>query len=452
MTSCWFDLWIPIWYHLLIQFMIQVRHEENNSVVAFTATLPLIPTTHSCTVESMGKSLIRSSVTTISATTTTSSDAMSTDLTSSINTVPKKGILYDVPVSNNGARCRLILYKKGITSDDVLIQPPSVIGGLQSDLYRTLNPLCKMPLFVCTNHNDNDDDEDNDRLLNIAESDTIARYLLHEYDHVGPSFQPNNVRSNLIVRIHDMYITTIQGCLYKAKPPFGIYYTRKDAIQEFVKQLYNIEKLIVPSNGVYLCGNEVSLADATVYPTMVFASYMLPKFDILPVLPPKLQQWYEQITTCDADFAKIQNEILGALHIWDNNHRWDTILGAGWRDLMPSTIFDQIVAGTIPARIVEQSDDQILAFHDVNPIAPAHVLLIPKERYSLTRLSDATSEHIEILGRLLVTAASIAQNETLGFGPNGYRIVINDGMYGGQEVMHLHVHLIGGRQMSWPPG
>jgi diadenosine tetraphosphate (Ap4A) HIT family hydrolase/glutathione S-transferase len=446
-TRKWIYIWIS--YHLM-QYIVQIQHKESNNVLALTTpTLPLLSSTHLSSVTAIAAT----------ATSTSSSDAISTDTTtgtstSTINNTPRKGILFDTPVSNHGARCRLILYKKGITSDDVLIQPPSVIGGVQSDTYRTLNPLCKMPLFVCTKNDTNNDENDNEnsKLLNIAESDTISRYLLNEYEQIGPSFQPNNVRSNLICRIHDLYISTIQGCLYKAKPPFGIFYTRKDAIQEFVKQLYNIEELIASSNNLYLCGNEVSLADATIFPTMVFASYMLPKFDTHPALPPKLQQWYTQITIHDLHFAKIQNEIQNGLNTWENNHRWDTILGAGWRDVEPVTIFDQIVAGIIPAKIVDQADDQILAFQDINPAAPAHVLLIPKDRYALTRLSDATPEHTEILGRLLVSAASIARNETLGFGPNGSRIVINDGPYGGQEVMHLHVHLIGGRQMSWPPG
>jgi diadenosine tetraphosphate (Ap4A) HIT family hydrolase/glutathione S-transferase len=373
--------------------------------------------------------------------------AMSSSATAALSDVPsslppKIGILYDVPVSNNGARCRLILYKKGIQSDEILIQPPSVLGGLQSEAYRKLNPQGKMPLLVCN---------DQDSLLNIAESDTIARYLLQEYAAVGPSFQPNSPRSNLICRWHDMYLTTIQGCLYKPKPPFGNYSTRKDAILEFVKQLQYIEALIVESSGgVYLCGDQVSLADATLFPTMVFASHMLPKFDM--TVPPKLLQWYEQISMHDADFAKVQQEIQGGLQAWETNGRWDPLLGAGWRDLEPSTIFDRILSGEIPAAIVPQPDEGILAFRDIHPAAPAHVLLIPKDRSDLTRLSKATAEHTEILGRLLVAAATIARDETLGFGPNGCRIVINDGPDGGQEVMHLHVHLLSGRQMTWPPG
>jgi diadenosine tetraphosphate (Ap4A) HIT family hydrolase/glutathione S-transferase len=372
---------------------------------------------------------------------------------------PRNGILYDVPVSNNGARCRLILYKKGITADEILIQPPSTIGGLQSEAYGALNPLAKMPLFV-RNNNDNSNDNDDGSFRNIAESDTIARYLLHEYAHLGPSFLPNDPRSNLIARIHDMYLTTIQGCLYKPKPPFGMYHTRSDAVREFMRQLQIINNLMVqqppPSSSssgpYYLCGPNVSLADATLYPTIVFASYMLPKFDGNYTIPDQLQRWCEQISILDPDFATIQREITEGFRIWESNRRWDPILGAGWRDVAPRTLFDGIVSGDIPAAIVPQPDDQVLAFRDIHPVAPAHIVLIPKHRNGLTRLSEASAEHTEILGRLLVAAATIARDESLGFGSNGCRIVINEGQNGGQEVMHLHVHLLGGRQMTWPPG
>jgi diadenosine tetraphosphate (Ap4A) HIT family hydrolase len=123
---------------------------------------------------------------------------------------------------------------------------------------------------------------------------------------------------------------------------------------------------------------------------------------------------------------------------------------AGLRDTEPGTIFDKIVAGEIPATIVKE-DDKILAFKDINPVAPAHVLVIPKVRQGLTRLSKASPEHYEILGRLMVAAGEIARDETLGFG-NGARIVVNDGKEAGQEVFHLHIHVMGGRAFSWPPG
>lgn len=80
------------------------------------------------------------------------------------------------------------------------------------------------------------------------------------------------------------------------------------------------------------------------------------------------------------------------------------------------------------------------------------MLVIPKDRMGLTNIRKATPEHIEILGRLMVAAGEIANDKDLGFGDGGARIVVNDGPDGGQEVMHLHVHVLGGRAMSWPPG
>ncbi len=142
--------------------------------------------------------------------------------------------------------------------------------------------------------------------------------------------------------------------------------------------------------------------------------------------------------------------MIGSLRKWDANGRWDQIWLAGLRDTEPATIFDKIIAGEIPATIVKE-DDKILAFKDINPAAPAHVLVIPKDRQGLTRLSKASSEHYEILGRLMVAAGEIAKDESLGFG-TGTRIVVNDGKETGQEVFHLHIHVLGGRSFSWPPG
>ena len=120
------------------------------------------------------------------------------------------------------------------------------------------------------------------------------------------------------------------------------------------------------------------------------------------------------------------------------------------RDEAPATLFDKILSGEIPAAVVKQ-DDKVFAFKDISPAAPAHILVIPKDRAGLTNIRKASPEHIEILGRLMVAAGEIANDKDLGFG-DGARIVINDGPDGGQEVMHLHIHVLGGRAMTWPPG
>ncbi|CAL9024663.1 unnamed protein product [Prunus brigantina] len=112
------------------------------------------------------------------------------------------------------------------------------------------------------------------------------------------------------------------------------------------------------------------------------------------------------------------------------------------------TIFDKIINKEIPSKVVFE-DDKVLAFRDINPQAPTHILIIPKVRDGLTGLCKAEERHTEILGQLLYTAKLIAKQEGLD---DGFRIVINDGPNGCQSVYHLHVHLLGGRQLNWPPG
>ncbi|XP_010525428.1 PREDICTED: 14 kDa zinc-binding protein [Tarenaya hassleriana] len=113
-----------------------------------------------------------------------------------------------------------------------------------------------------------------------------------------------------------------------------------------------------------------------------------------------------------------------------------------------STIFDKIINKEIPSTVVYE-DDKVLAFKDIEPQAPVHILLIPKVKDGLSGLSKAEERHIDILGRLLYAANLVAKQEGLD---DGFRIVINDGPNGCQSVYHIHVHVLGGRQMNWPPG
>eukprot|EP00977_Amphora_coffeiformis_P005962 scaffold1270_cov252-Amphora_coffeaeformis.AAC.4 len=378
---------------------------------------------------------------------TGSSSAAATTTLASGNTPRAKDCLYDMPVSNNGARCRILIYKKQL-QDHIDVVPPMELGGLRSDDYLQVNPQGKMPAFVdaTTTVMESTSSSACGNNLPLSESDTIARYILTKYSDRGPSFQLDNPKSNLMARYHDMYLTTIQGCMYKAVGPFGAFASRKDALQEYMRQWNILADSMGDDEGPYLCGSEVSLADATIFPSAVFAVHMLPKFDLTPALPPKMQAWFDRLKTQDTAFAQVYNEIQGALEKWDANGRWDTILGAGLRDTADPTLFDKIVAGSIPATIVKE-DDKVLAFRDINPAAPVHVLVIPKDRNGLTRLTKSSPEHVDILGRLLVAAGEIARDESLGFG-DGARIVINDGPDGGQEIYHLHVHVLGGRRMK----
>ncbi|WP_414550921.1 histidine triad nucleotide-binding protein [Anabaena sp. CCY 0017] len=110
------------------------------------------------------------------------------------------------------------------------------------------------------------------------------------------------------------------------------------------------------------------------------------------------------------------------------------------------TIFSKIIRREIPVDVVYE-DDLALAFKDVNPQAPVHILVIPKK--PIVKLADAESQDQALLGHLLLTAQRVAAEAGLN---NGYRVVINNGADGGQSVYHLHLHILGGRQMDWPPG
>jgi histidine triad (HIT) family protein len=111
------------------------------------------------------------------------------------------------------------------------------------------------------------------------------------------------------------------------------------------------------------------------------------------------------------------------------------------------TIFEKIIRREIPAEIVWE-DDEALAFRDVNPQAPVHVLIVPKR--VLPRLADATEEDGALLGRLLLASRKVA--EKLDLLESGYRVVINSGPDAGESVPHLHLHVLGKRALAWPPG
>ena len=134
--------------------------------------------------------------------------------------------LYDLPVSNHGARVRLVLYKKGLEGA-VKIVSPQELGGLRSDEYLALSPQGKMPLLV-------EDDG-----TSVWESDAICRHLLDKHADAGPSLWPSTLGSRtaaeVICRHHDAYLGPIQGCLYKPVPPFGRFGTRAAALRELVE-------------------------------------------------------------------------------------------------------------------------------------------------------------------------------------------------------------------------
>ena len=111
------------------------------------------------------------------------------------------------------------------------------------------------------------------------------------------------------------------------------------------------------------------------------------------------------------------------------------------------TLFQKIIAREIPAKIISENDD-LIVFHDINPQAPVHVLILPREH--IESVAELTPSQDSLWGRMLHVAQAIAEDE--GIDETGYRLVVNNGKMGGQTVDHLHMHLLGGRQMTWPPG
>ena len=114
---------------------------------------------------------------------------------------------------------------------------------------------------------------------------------------------------------------------------------------------------------------------------------------------------------------------------------------------MGKTLFEKIIAREIPAQIVFE-DDLVLDIRDIHPQAPVHVLIFPKK--PVPRIAEATPDDHKLLGHLLLKAAVVA--DRAGLKEGGYRLVINNGADGGESVPHLHVHILGGRPLAWPPG
>ncbi|KAH8062111.1 hypothetical protein JL720_13316 [Aureococcus anophagefferens] len=322
--------------------------------------------------------------------------------------------LYDMPVSNNGARVRMILYYKDVPASDVAIVSPMELGGLRSDEFLAVNPQGKMPALVCR-----------DEGLCVPESDTIARFLGGRFPG-GGHFAPaagsvEALLADRLARHHDTYLAPIQGCLYKATPagqPYGAFPSRAAAQDEFCRQLLLVEDYVGEA-GPYLLGGEPSHGDCALYPTLLFAEKMLPLFGRAFALGPKTQKWFDFMSTEDAVGARVRGEVRGALDGWD-------------------------------AKGPVYEDDLCYAFRDINPVAPTHVLLIPKVRSGLTQLRHASPDQAALLGHLMSKVGAVAA--AAGLGDAGYRLVVNDGADACQTVFHLHLHIIGGRELAWPPG
>ena len=226
-----------------------------------------------------------------------------------------KNVLYDVPVSNNGARCRLIIYWKQL-EDEFAITNPSEVGGLKSEEYLAMNPQGKMPLLMTADG------------LALPESEVISQWICDEYSEVGPELKPEDPETRAIcalaTRIHDVYIVPIQGCMYRG--PMDVK-TRADQLADVAKQLDVIEGAMSLRDGPFVAGREPSTADAALFPTYVFIEYILPKhFGWKDVFAgrPRTAEWWEamRLDTCG---ARVYGEIRGGLESWESNGRWQTV-------------------------------------------------------------------------------------------------------------------------------
>ena len=365
-----------------------------------------------------------------------------TSLRSAADEAQKPYTLYDVPVSNNGARVRMVVYYTE-SEGCVEILSPAALGGLNSEEYKAVHSEGKMPALVR-----------NADGLKIPESDTIARFLGGKFG-APTNFAPAPgselaVLADRIARHHDAYLAPIQGVLYKASPKgqgYAVYGSRDAALDAFEQRILDVERY-VDGGGPYLVGGEPTHADAALFPTLVFADFMLPQFGRKLELGPETRKWFDYMCGGDdAVGARVRDEIVTSLEKWAAGGRWAKIFGAGIVDDAAPTVFDKIIAGEIPAEVVYE-DDLCVAFKDANPAAPVHALLIPKKRTGLTRLREATDEQAALLGHLMATAGTVAEAAGLG----DYRVVVNDGESAGQTVFHLHLHILGGRDLAWPPG
>lgn len=223
----------------------------------------------------------------------------------------KKMILYDVPVSNNGARIRALLYRKQLEAH-VDIRSPAELGGLASESYLELNPLGKMPVLSIPE-------------LGIAfpESQVIESYILDKFEGHGPSMVPGTpelrAHAALVARIHDLYIAPIQGCMYKPM----------DSAEERFAELCQLTKMLdILENyckGPFMCGPEMTYADTAIFPTLVFMNYILPKhFDWKSIftLRPGLEAWWGEMKS-NSDVERVAKEVEGGLQKWDDGNRWE---------------------------------------------------------------------------------------------------------------------------------
>lgn len=219
-----------------------------------------------------------------------------------------KPTLFDVPVSNNGARVRHVIYSKGLEGEFDIVSPGTV-GGLASVAYKAMNPQGKMPLLLLPDG------------TAIPESEVISQYIVDRWSSTGPSLRAPTpelrARAALATRVHDLYITSIQACMYRAMPPEE----RADGIRRIAFQLDVLEGVCA---GPFMAGGDITTADSAIFPTVVFVKQMLPDvfgWEDVFAGRPKLAAWWEALQG-DPAAVRVISEVQGGLKGWVDKDRW----------------------------------------------------------------------------------------------------------------------------------
>eukprot|EP00775_Hariotina_reticulata_P011007 gene11007-11161_t len=224
--------------------------------------------------------------------------------------VPKPTLI-DVPVSNHGARVRHVIYHKGI-EEDFDVVPPKALGGIGSEQYKSVNPENKMPILVLPNG------------TALIESEVIVQYILDKWSYAGPSMMAATPElravANLAARIHDQYITPIQGCLYRKFDAAE----RAAMLEQLVKQMDVLEGLCV---GPYVAGESITAGDSALVGTFVFFTFTLERYFGWPDVfagRPKLATWWKLMQQ-DPAAKRVIEEVTGGLEGWASRNRWDDL-------------------------------------------------------------------------------------------------------------------------------
>ena len=227
------------------------------------------------------------------------------------------GTLYDVPVSNNGARCRLLArWLKVYHLIDVVDPTRAFDGGIKGPAYEAINPQLKMPALTLA-----------DESMSLGESEVINQYLLdgpagRAWSEKRPRTPEARAVGALATRTHDLYIGPIQGAMYRGpmdREP------RATQIEELKRQLKVLDEIAGRVKGRYVCGQTKSSADAAIFPTLIFCDFLLPKyFGWKEAFGPNLRRMYDAMME-DVDAETTYAEVLGGLEAWEAAGRFERV-------------------------------------------------------------------------------------------------------------------------------